>query len=137
MFDLVIRSGRVIDGTGTPWVRADLGIRGDRIAAVGPLAGAEAKRSLEAAAQVVARGFLDAPAHADSALLADPLHDPAIRQGVPPYPLGQDGVAMAPASPATLDYMRRYTAGFSGQPPLTKRWSTVGEYLALFDKQCA
>ena len=51
-------------------------------------------------------------------LLADPLHEPAIRQGVTTYVIGQDGVAMAPASPATLDYMRRYTAGFSGNPDL-------------------
>ena len=47
-------------------------------------------------------------------LLTDPYHEPAIRQGVTTYILGQDGVAMAPASLATLDYMRRYTAGSSG-----------------------
>jgi N-acyl-D-amino-acid deacylase len=137
MFDLVICNGRVIDGTGTPWVRADLGIDGDRITAVGPLGAAAAKHRLDADGRVVAPGFIDAHVHGDLVLLADALHEPAIRQGVTTYVLGQDGVAMAPASPATLDYMRRYTAGFSGQPPVNKRWSSIAEYLALFDRQCA
>src|SRR5262249_2984981 len=53
------------------------------------------------------------------------------------YVLGQDGVAMAPASPPTLDHMRRYTAGFSGVHDLPQRWSSMAEYLALFDRRCA
>src|SRR5207302_1224843 len=67
----------------------------------------------------------------------DPFHEPAIRQGVTTYILAQDGVAMAPASPGTLDYMSRYTAGFSGNPPLAQSWSSVAEYLACFDRKCA
>lgn len=136
-FDLIIAGGRVVDGSGTPWFRADVGIRGDRIAAVGPLAQAPAGRRISADGKVVAPGFIDAHVHGDLMLLADPLHEPAIRQGVTTYILGQDGVAMAPASPATLDYMRRYTAGFSGNPPLTEQWSSVAEYLACFERRCA
>ncbi len=136
-FDLLITGGRVVDGSGTPWFRADVGIRGDRIAAVGPLAQAPADRRINAAGKVVAPGFIDAHVHGDLMLLADPLHEPAIRQGVTTYILGQDGVAMAPASPATLDYMRRYTAGFSGNPPLTAQWSSVAEYLACFERRSA
>ena len=115
MFDLVLAGGRVVDGTGSPWFRADVGVRGDRIAAVGALGRAETRRRLDVAGRVVAPGFVDTHVHADLALLADPLHEAAIRQGVTTYLLGQDGVAMAPASPATLAYMRRYTAGFSGR----------------------
>src|SRR4051794_6012499 len=137
MFDLLITGGRVIDGGGTPWFHGDVGVRGDRIAAVGSLPGAEAARRLDAAGKVVAPGFIDAHVHGDLMLLADPLHEPAIRQGVTTYLLGQDGVAMAPASPATLDHMRRYTAGFSGNPELPDRWSSVAEYLALFERRCA
>src|SRR5262249_26274720 len=114
VFDLVIANGRVVDGSGLPWFRADVGINGDRIAAVGTLAHAEAGRRPDATGRVAPRGSIDAQVHGDLALLADPLHEPAIRQGVTTYLVGQDGVAMAPASPATLDYMRRYTAGFSG-----------------------
>src|SRR5262245_25669780 len=114
MFDVLITGGRIVDGTGLPWFEGDLGIRGDRIAALGKLAHTEAAVRLDATGKVVAPGFIDAHVHGDLMLLADPLHEPAIRQGVTTYLLGQDGVAMAPASPVTLDHMRRYTAGFSG-----------------------
>ena len=121
-----------------PWFRADVGIRGDRIAAVGTLGQAEARRRLDVGGKVVAPGFIDAHVHGDLALLADPLHEPAIRQGVTTYVIGQDGVAMAPASPATLDYMRRYTAGFSGRfDACRSRWSSMAEYLARFDRRAA
>ncbi len=142
MFDLLILNGKVIDGSGNPWFRADVAIRGDRIAAVGRLGQAEAKTRIDAAGKVVAPGFIDAHVHGDLMLLADPLHEPAIRQGVTTYLIGQDGVAMAPASSATLDYMRRYTAGFSGNPEETRflgetGFLAVADYLAYFERRCA
>jgi N-acyl-D-amino-acid deacylase len=71
-------------------------------------------------------------------LLADPVHLPALRQGVTTYILGQDGSSFAPASPTTLDYMRRYTAGFNGNPDaVASDWSTVDEYLSRFDRATA
>ena len=137
MFDLLITGGRVVDGSGCPWFHGDVGVRGDRIAALGRLSHAEAALRIDADGCVVAPGFIDAHVHGDLMLLADPQHEPAIRQGVTTYILGQDGVAMAPASSTTLAYMRRYTAGFSGNPELDERWSSVAEYLACFDKRCA
>jgi len=137
MFDLVLKGGRVVDGTGNPAFRADVGVRGDRIAAVGALGDAEARERLDVTGLVVAPGFIDTHVHADLALLADPLHEAAIRQGVTTYLLGQDGVAMAPASPATLAYMQRYTAGFSGRFELPERWSSMAEYLAAFERRTA
>ncbi len=138
MFDILIVGGRVIDGTGSPWYRADVGITGGRISAIGRLGHAEARERLDAAGKVVAPGLIDAHVHGDLALFTDPAHEPAIRQGVTTYVIGQDGVAMAPASPATLEYMCRYTAGFSGghewlSRERSQRWSSVAEYLAAFD----
>lgn len=138
MFDLLIRNGRVIDGSGLPWFRADVGITGDRIAVVGPLDKAGAKAVIDAGGKVVCPGFVDAHVHGDLALLADPYHEPAVRQGVTTYVLGQDGVAFAPGSPDTQQYMRRYTAGFNGNFPTPgKEWRTVADYLSLFDGNCA
>jgi N-acyl-D-amino-acid deacylase len=137
MFDLLITGGRIVDGSGCPWFHGDVGVRGDRIAALGRLSHAEAALRIDAGGCVVAPGFIDAHVHGDLMLLADPHHEPAIRQGVTTYILGQDGVAMAPASPTTLAYMRRYTAGFSGNPELTERWSSVADFLACFDNRCA
>ena len=137
MFDLLITGGRIVDGSGCPWFHGDVGVRGDRIAALGRLSHAEAALRIDAGGCVVAPGFIDAHVHGDLMLLADPHHEPAIRQGVTTYILGQDGVAMAPAASATLAYMRQYTAGFSGNPELTERWSNVADYLACFDNRCA
>jgi N-acyl-D-amino-acid deacylase len=144
-FDILITGGRVIDGTGNPWFLGDVGIRGDRIAAVGALGGgASARQRIDAAGKVVAPGFIDAHVHGDLALFLDPLHEPAIRQGVTTYIIGQDGVALAPGSVKTLEYMCRYTAGFSagaewlalrGEAPFG--WSSVAEYLARFDGRSA
>jgi N-acyl-D-amino-acid deacylase len=144
MFDILISGGRIVDGAGLPWFHGDIGIRGDRIAAIGKLSHAETRIRIDAAGKVVAPGFIDAHVHGDLMLLIDPAHEPAIRQGVTTYILGQDGVAMAPASPATLDHMRRYTAGFSGGslPEVINllpkdRFLSVAEYLALFDRRTA
>src|SRR5262245_4118562 len=137
MFDLILAGGHVVDGTGSPWFRADVGVRGDGIAAVGALGQAEARRRLDVGGRVVAPGFVDTHVHADLALLADPVHEAAIRQGVTTYLLGQDGVAMAPASPTTLAYMRRYTAGFSGRFEGPDRWASVAEYRDSFDRRTA
>src|SRR5438552_6759831 len=137
MIGALISVRRVLDGTGRPGYLADVDVEGERITAIGTLVHAEARRRLDARGLVVCPGFIDAHVHGDLRLLEDPLHEPAIRQGVTTYVLGQDGVAMAPGSPATVDYMRRYTAGFSGlyEPPA--RWHSLGEYLDAFDRRCA
>jgi N-acyl-D-amino-acid deacylase len=143
-FDVLITNGRVIDGTGNPWFAGDVAIKGDRVAAVGKLTGATARVIIDAQNQVVCPGFVDAHVHGDLALFMDPEHEPAVRQGVTTYVIGQDGVAMAPASPRVLDYVCRYTAGFSGgvewlRRPVEERlnWSTVDEYLSCFDRRTA
>jgi N-acyl-D-amino-acid deacylase len=133
-FDVLIRNGWVLDGTGAPPYLADVGIRGAKIEDVGRLSGAQAVQTIDAKGLYVAPGFIDAHVHGDLMLLADPIHLPAIRQGVTTYIIGQDGTAFAPASPATLDFMRRYSAGFNGNPSsIDYDWSTVAEYLARFD----
>lgn len=136
MFDLLLRGGTVVDGTGAPGFRADVAIAGDRIAALGALTGASAPREIDAAGCVVAPGFIDAHVHGDLALLADPRHEPAIFQGVTTYVLGQDGCGFAPARPETIQYMREYTAGFTGWfPELRCDWKNFEEYWARFDRR--
>ncbi|HEV3437385.1 MAG TPA: D-aminoacylase [Gemmata sp.] len=138
MFDLIIRNGRVVDGSGLPWFYADVAIRGDRIAAVGRLEAASATQTLDATGKVVSPGLIDAHVHGDLALIADPLHEQGVRQGVTTHVLGQDGVAFAPGSPATQTYMRQYTAGFNGNFPTPGReWRTITKYLSQFDGQCS
>ena len=138
MFDLIIKGGWVIDGSGGPPFRADVALLESMIAEVGRLDGAEAARVLDANDRYVAPGFIDAHVHGDLMLLADPIHLPALKQGITTYIIGQDGSAFAPASPETMTYMRRYTAGFNGNPPgLPYDWRTVEEYLSRFDRSTA
>ncbi|MEE2668614.1 MAG: D-aminoacylase [Gemmatimonadota bacterium] len=81
-YDLLIRGGRVVDGTGNPWIYADVGVRDGRIATVGQLANADANRVIDATGLVVAPGFIDLHTHSDSQLLADGTAQSKVRQGV-------------------------------------------------------
>src|SRR6187397_1521326 len=77
-FDILITNGRVFDGAGNPWIRADVGIRGDRVAAVGALAGAAAAATtIDAAGRVVAPGFIDVHSHALDTITSRPATDTA------------------------------------------------------------
>ena len=81
-FDLIIRGGHIVDGTGNPWFAGDVGVRGDRIAAVGNLAGAKAGREIDARGLVVAPGFIDMHTHSDQPLLDDGNAESKVREGV-------------------------------------------------------
>src|SRR5688572_29150822 len=72
-YDLLIRSARVYDGNGNPWIRADVGITGDRIQAVGVLEGATATKTIDAADMAVAPGFIDVHSHAGGGLASETL----------------------------------------------------------------
>ena len=82
IFDLLITGGTVIDGTGTPGVRADVGVTDGRIAAVGELAGAEAAETLDASDRVVCPGFVDPHTHYDAQLFWDPHATPSSQHGI-------------------------------------------------------
>lgn len=132
-FDLILKNGRIIDGSGGPPFHADLGVVGTKIAAIGPLEGASAAKTLDVAGEFVVPGFIDAHVHGDAVLLADPVHRAALKQGVTTYIIGQDGTSFAPASPATMHYMRRYSAGFNANPDIDYDWNSIDEYLERFE----
>ena len=100
-FDWLIRGGTVIDGTGCPGWRADVGLRGDRVAAIAPGLPGEAARVLDATGCIVAPGFIDMHAHSDFALLAYPSAEAKIRQGVTTEVTGMCGFPPAPAPPGS------------------------------------
>ena len=98
-FDIVISGGSVIDGTGAPARRADIGLAGDRIAAVGDLAAAQAGERIDARGKSVAPGFIDTHTHDDRALLAMPDMAMKVSQGVTSIVAGNCGVSIAPWLP--------------------------------------
>ncbi len=95
-FDLVIRGGTLVDGTGTPGVRHDLGIKGARIAAIGNLSEVTARRVINATNRIVCPGFIDMHTHSDSTLLQDGLAKSAVRQGATTHVVGNCGSSPTP-----------------------------------------
>ena len=105
-FDLLIRGGRIVDGTGNPSFMGDIAIRGNRIVAMGQVGVVTAKRTIDAAGLTVAPGFIDMHNHSDYTLLADGNAQSMIRQGVTSMVLGEGGSA-APVGGRQLRSSRR------------------------------
>jgi N-acyl-D-amino-acid deacylase len=98
-YDLIIRGGRVVDGAGGAWFRADVAVRGDTVVAVGPLAGATARRVSDANDLVVKPGFIDIHAHARRRIFDVPTAENYVRQGVVTHFGGNDGSLPLPLKP--------------------------------------
>src|SRR6516225_2927195 len=92
-YDVLIRHGKVIDGTGNPWYSADVAVRGDKIVALGRALPGKAKREIDARGLVVAPGFIDIHSHSDFVLLEDGNAQSKIRQGVTTEVLGESSSA--------------------------------------------
>ena len=98
-FDLIIRNGRIVDGTGSPWYRADVAIRGDAIARIAPRIDTPAARVVDAAGKVVSPGFIDLHTHARRGIFEVPTADNYVRQGVTTIFEGPDGGSPIPLRP--------------------------------------
>lgn len=129
-YDLVIRNGRIIDGTGSPWYSGDVGIRDGRIAAIGHLGDAPARRTLDAAGKVVAPGFIDMLGQSELTILVDPRLPSKIFQGITTEITGEGG-SIAPLDDAILAADR---AGYEHYG-VTPDWRTLGEYFARLERQ--
>jgi len=95
-YDLVLRNGRIVDGTGAPWYRADVAIRGDRIVRIAARITEPAKRTIDVSGQVIAPGFIDVHTHARRGIFEVPTADNYVRQGVTTLFEGPDGSSPLP-----------------------------------------
>lgn len=114
MFDVLLRGGWVVDGSGAPPWRADLGIRADRIGAVGRLDQADSPVVVDARGKYILPGFVDAHVHADLLFSQPDVHEAALRQGVTTFIVGQDGLSHAPAPAQTAAYVCQYFGAVNG-----------------------
>ncbi|HEU5251334.1 MAG TPA: D-aminoacylase [Thermoanaerobaculia bacterium] len=126
-FDLIFAGGRVVDGTGAPWLRADVGIAGDRIAAVGDLSRAAAKRRIDATRLVVAPGFIDMLGQSEYNVLVDNRAASKITQGITTEITGE-GSSIAPLN-ARMIADRKETWSRYG---VTPDWTTLAGYRKAF-----
>jgi dihydroorotase/N-acyl-D-amino-acid deacylase len=99
-YDLFVRGARVVDGTGAPWWRGDVAVRGDTIVAIGPRLAGTARRVVDVAGLVLAPGFIDVHVHAWPAILERPEAENYVRQGVTTLVEGPDGSSPLPLGPA-------------------------------------
>jgi N-acyl-D-amino-acid deacylase len=98
-YDLVLANGRIVDGTGGPWYRAELGVRGDTIVAIAPRLTGSARRRVDVQGAVIAPGFIDLHTHARRGILSVPTADNYVRQGVTTLVEGPDGGSPVPLKP--------------------------------------
>jgi N-acyl-D-aspartate/D-glutamate deacylase len=144
VLDLIIRGGDVIDGTGAPRVRADVGVEDGRIVAIGVVDG-EAARTIDATGKVVTPGFVDVHTHFDAQAFWDGALTPSPLHGVTTALAGNCGFTIAPLSddPSDGDYLMRMLARVEGMPleslqtgvPWT--WKSTGEYLDALEGRLA
>lgn len=130
-YDILIRNGRVVDGTGNPWVYADVGIVRDRIAFVGTAApNVTAKRTIDAKGLVVAPGFIDMLGQSEDNLLVDKRAVSKLTQGVTTEITGEGG-SIAP----TNERVRRESMDFYSMFHITPDWLTLEEYFQRLIRQ--
>jgi N-acyl-D-amino-acid deacylase len=139
-FDLLIVNGRVVDGTGNPWFKADVGIRAGKIVAVGNFAAATSAHTIDAHGLVITPGFIDLHNHSDINLLLRPEADNLIQQGITTMAIGNCGASAAPWTEyagliaATMESDLK----MNGLTELGLQWRTFHEYLEQIERrQCA
>jgi N-acyl-D-amino-acid deacylase len=129
-FDIVIENGRVIDGTGSPWYSADVGLRGGRIAAIGRLADQPATRRIDAHGMVVAPGFIDMLGQSETTILVNPHLPSKIYQGITTEITGEGG-SIAPLNDAIIAADHVSYEHYK----ITPDWRTLTQYFARLEKQ--
>jgi len=131
MYDLVLKNGKIVDGTGNPWYVADIGILDGKISMIGVVPSEQGKSSIDAGGLVIAPGFIDIHSHADFVLPLENHMDVLgcyLRQGITTLVTGNCGLSPAPVNPDNLELLKNYT-GFLQSGDIGWNWNTMKEYL--------
>lgn len=128
MLDYVIKNGKIIDGTGNPWYRGDLGIAGSKIVEMGAVH-TESKKVIDASDFIVSPGFIDGHSHSDLLLMNQPTSDIKLQQGVTTEVVGNCGLGPAPLTRANEEMLRSYIQPVVGEKKGAWPWQSMGEYM--------
>jgi len=130
LYDLIIRNGHILDGTGNPWYAADVAIAADRIAAIGDLREARAKREIDAKGRIVSPGFIDMLGQSEASLLIDNRSLSKLSQGITTEITGEGG-SIAPQNEKTIASQKPFLDHYH----LTIDWTTLDGYFRRLVKQ--
>ncbi|MDH4266646.1 MAG: D-aminoacylase [Deltaproteobacteria bacterium] len=133
MYDILIENGRIADGAGNPWFRADLAIRGDKIVQIRPKIANQAKQVINATGLIVAPGFIDTHTHSDVRVFKHPEEDAKLMQGITTALIGQDGLSVAPLDDINKEKMMLRVSGLLGTYLSEWPWNSMAEYLAALE----
>jgi N-acyl-D-amino-acid deacylase len=131
---VVLKGGAVIDGSGRPRVRADVALKGGKIAAVDPGCSLKGEREIDCSGLVVAPGFIDTHSHSDLRVLDEPQLPMKVRQGITLEVFGQDGISVAPIRACDRPQAEQQLSGLLGRLGRDWDWETVGEYLDAIER---
>jgi N-acyl-D-amino-acid deacylase len=139
MFDTIFENGTIIDGSGGAPYRADVGLQGSTLRAIGDLKDAEAGKRLDIQGKTVCPGFIDVHSHADLAFFRDD-HDqvlaPLVKQGITTFVGGNCGMALAPVTEENRDGIKTYLEVFTQMDfDNDIRWDTMGSYMEHMDEK--
>ncbi|MCQ6563240.1 N-acyl-D-amino-acid deacylase family protein [Paenibacillus mendelii] len=130
MLDIVLKNGRIVDGTGNPWYMGDVGIMDGKIAVVGHV-DQEAKLTIDVKRDVISPGFIDGHCHSDLKILVEPTSDFKLQQGVTTEVVGNCGLAPAPYLAPYADALQQYVQPVLGSTPWAWSWQSVEAYIGL------
>jgi N-acyl-D-amino-acid deacylase len=135
-FDKIVKNGKIIDGTGNPWYRADIGVEGERIREIGLLSASSADLVIDASGLFVSPGFIDIHSHSDLVCtLPDnaEILSPFVRQGTTTQVIGNCGISPSPVNKDSLPLMKGYLALITARD-MPWNWSSFADYLAILEK---
>lgn len=129
MYDIIIKNGKVIDGSGSPWFYADIAILNEKIEKIGKLDRCEAKIIINAKGRIVCPGFIDMHSHSDLLSIEKEVIESKITQGITTEVIGQDGIGPAPIPKEGFQILNDSLSSFDGDCTSYLDWDSVKEYL--------
>ena len=126
-FHIILKNGKIINGTGNPWFYADIGIKDGKIKTIGNLEDTKAEKILDASNLVISPGFIDIHDHSDGGIVKEPQANQKVKQGVTTVMVGNCGTCMAPLTEITKDMIKN-------REGIDPTWTSMGEYLDTLEK---
>lgn len=133
LFDILVKNGFIVDGSGNPWFKADVAVEDGHMTKIGTVSPSKADEVIDAGGLMVSPGFIDMHSHSDFYLLVNPRSESKIRQGITTEVIGNCGFSLAPVHPKTVDFIKKEMGVLANE--ISWDWSTFEGYRTKLLKQ--